>query len=81
MQEAEPFDWSDKAAIVVKRVDPIAVYANADGDIVVRQQPSHTAGDSVITIPRDRVYIFIEALQRQFKGAGLTTVAGGSVKL
>ncbi|HYC47670.1 MAG TPA: hypothetical protein VED01_19515 [Burkholderiales bacterium] len=79
MQEAEQFDWSDKAAIVVRRVDPIAVYTNADGDIVVRQQPSNTAADSVITIPRDRVYVFIEALQRQFKGPSLTSVAGGSL--
>ena len=36
MAQSNDFDWSKQKSIVVKRVDPIAVYKNDDGDIIIR---------------------------------------------
>ena len=33
----EKFDWKDKDAVVIPRTEPIAVYPNQSGDIVIRQ--------------------------------------------
>ncbi len=34
MQEPEKFDWSEGSVVAVKRVDPIAIYKNSEGDIM-----------------------------------------------
>lgn len=75
MAETEQFDWSDKKSIVVKRVDPIAVYKNSDGDIVIRQQRPEVPADAVVTIPAQHAYSFIEGIQRQLKGQFGTPLA------
>jgi hypothetical protein len=66
--DSEPFDWSDRNALAVRRVDPIAVYTDADGDIVIRQQRAHEHADSLITVQPAHAYALIEAVQRQLRG-------------
>ena len=68
MENTEQFDWSDKRAIVVKRVDAIAIYTDSEGDIIIRQQHADSLVDNVITIPARNVHNIIEALQREQKG-------------
>ena len=68
MAQSNDFDWSKQKAIVVKRVDPIAVYKNEDGDIVIRQQLALVQVDAVITIPVQFAYSVIEAITRELKG-------------
>ena len=69
MESADQFDWSNKRAVIVRRVDPIAIYTDNDGDIIIRQQHPYSPLDSVITIPAHHVYGVVEALQRQIKGS------------
>ena len=68
MENAEQFDWSEKRSVVVKRVDPIAIYVDSEGDIIIRQQYAHSPVDSMITIPALHVQSVIEGLQRQIRG-------------
>ena len=68
MENAEQFDWSEKRSVVVKRVDPIAIYVDSEGDIIIRQQHAHSPVDSVITIPALHAQSVIEGLQRQIRG-------------
>jgi hypothetical protein len=75
MEEVERFDWSDKKALVVRRVDAIAVYMDSEGDIIIRQQHPDVPIDSVITIPAQHAYSVIEGLQRQLKGPFVAPVA------
>jgi hypothetical protein len=67
MENAGQFDWAAKESIVVKRVDPIAIYTDDQGDIIIRQQLAASL-DSVITIPARHVHSVIEGLQRELKG-------------
>ena len=67
MEDVDVFDWSEKRSIIVRRVDPIAIYMNRDGDIIIRQQAAHNPMDSVITVPAAHVYSVIEGLQKQIK--------------
>lgn len=75
MEETEVFDWSDKKSVVVRRVDAIAVYKNAEGDIVIRQQRADVPVDAVVTIPAQHAYSVIEGIQRQVKGPFVTPLA------
>ena len=68
MAETDGFDWSKNRWIVVKRVDPIAVYRNDDGDIVVRQERATLEVDAVVTIPIQHAYSIVEAITRELKG-------------
>ena len=80
MEKAEQFDWANKRAIVVRRVDPIANYIDDEANIVLRQQHAACPLDSVITIPAHDVYAVIERLQRQVKAlfaAPLAAAAAG----
>lgn len=72
---SDKFDWNDKDAVVVQRVDAIAVYQNEKGDIVIRQQDSMGGDDHYIIIPPDRVndvlnaiVVEYEAIQEATKG-------------
>jgi hypothetical protein len=69
----DAFSWTDNNQVIVDPVDAIAVYSNAKGNVVVRQQGSAGGADQVITIPRDAVATIIEALQNQVS-AGTTQV-------
>jgi hypothetical protein len=64
------FTWSDEH-VVVKRVDPIAIYKNAEGDIVVRQERQR-GEDAIIVVPARYAYSVLEALQRELKGPMFT---------
>ena len=68
MAEIDEFDWSKQKSIVVKRVDPIAVYKNDEGDIVIRQERATLEADAVVTIPIQHVYSVLEAITRHVKG-------------
>ena len=68
MADSDGFDWSKQQSLVVKRVDPIAVYKNDDGDIVVRQERAVLGVDALVTIPIQHAYSVIEAITRQLKG-------------
>ena len=58
------FNWLDKGAIAIERVDAIAVYQNEDDNIVIRQQ-SYDNDDSVIIIPRSPVDDLIAAIKTE----------------
>jgi hypothetical protein len=75
MEENERFDWGDRRALVVRRVDAIAVYTNSDGDIVIRQQRADVPVDAVITLPMQHAYSVIEGIQRQLKGPFVAPLA------
>ena len=64
---SDKFDWNDKDAVVVQRVDAIAVYQNEKGDIVVRQQDSMGGDDHYIIIPPDRVNDVLNALVVEYE--------------
>lgn len=78
MTQLDPYDWNDKKALVVRRVDPIAVYVNATGDIVIRQQLAEMPGDAVVTIPIQYAYTVIEGIQRQLKSPFVAPLAAAS---
>jgi len=58
------FNWLDKSAIAIERVDAVAVYQNEYGNIVIRQQ-SYDDDDAVIIIPRSRLDDLILALKNE----------------
>ena len=72
MAEPEQFDWSDSRLVVVKRVDPIAVQKNSDGDIVIRQQRVDLREDVIVIVPLEQASRFVEGLQRVLKSPAFT---------
>ena len=60
------FNWQDnEEAIVIPRQDAIAVYANPDGDVVIRRERDWNEQDDVfIVINRKCVHSVIEAMER-----------------
>ncbi|OWY35280.1 hypothetical protein [Herbaspirillum aquaticum] len=64
---SDKFDWNDKDAVVVQRVDAIAVYQNEKGDIVIRQQDSMGEDDHYIVIPPDRVKDVLNAIVVEYE--------------
>lgn len=59
------FNWLDKSAITIDRVDAVAVYQNEYGEIVIRQQGYADDEDSVVVVPRSRVDDLILALRNE----------------
>ena len=62
------FEWLESSSVVIKPVDAIAVYANAQGDIVIRQKSSKgifREEDSIVVVPRDRLDAVLAALERE----------------
>jgi hypothetical protein len=61
------YDWENSTDdLVFPAMAAVAVYLNADGDLVIRQQrDQYEDEDSVVIIPRDRV----PALIRKISGA------------
>jgi hypothetical protein len=67
MIEPNDFNWSSRR-VVVKPVDAIAVYKNADGDVVIRQQARPpNQQDSLVVVPLVHAWSLIEALTREVK--------------
>lgn len=67
------FNWNgedEKEDVIVPRVDAIAVYSNAIGDIVIRQQDGMGGDDSLIIFPRIHAQLLIDAIQRQINDKG-----------
>ena len=64
MEDTQQFDWTVRESIVVRRVDPIAIYKDAEGDIVIRQQRADSQ-DVIITIPPQHAHSVIEGIQAQ----------------
>ncbi|MGZ8230216.1 MAG: hypothetical protein ACXWUS_11285 [Burkholderiales bacterium] len=54
-------------AMGIRRVDPIAIYADAEGDIILRQQCVERLIDTIVTIPAEDAYTMIEAMQRHLE--------------
>ena len=68
--ESEEFSWSKSDSVVIKTMAGIAVYANLDGDIVIRQDQVDDGlwdRDPFVVIPKDRVTDVIAALQKRIE--------------
>jgi hypothetical protein len=62
------FDWNDQAGIAVGQQDAIAVYANDNGDLVLRRQKDwNEEEDSVIVVAPAFARQLIEAMERTLK--------------
>jgi hypothetical protein len=68
MAQSNDFSWSDQRLIAVKRVDAIAVYKNAEGDLVIRQEDPKGEADKIVIVPQQYAYTVVEAMQQQLKG-------------
>lgn len=62
---ADEFNWKeDKDSVVFPSTQGVAVYANGQGEIVIRQQAGPLDDDdSFVVIPRDQVAAVILAIQ------------------
>lgn len=62
---SEDWKWwnENKDGIAVPQVDAIAVYLNAEGDVVIRQRGSMGNEDSMVVFPRRNLEDVILALQ------------------
>lgn len=64
------WNWSgteEKESLVVKSVQAIAVYSNASGEIVIRQQSALGDEDSFIIIPRTNAAALVKAIKDEAK--------------
>ena len=66
MSEAQAFHEIDECTTVVRRVDPIKVYTNPDGDIVIRQYKEglQDSEDVWVVIPLDQAGKIADAIYR-----------------
>lgn len=63
MSETE-FSWGDKEDIVVRSVDAVAVYANQDGDVVIRRMADfQEQEDAIVVVPRNSVDALVKAIK------------------
>jgi len=63
---ADGFNWDDRQStdIVIRGVQAVAVYADARGDIVIRQERHFDEEtDTVLIVPPDRVDAIIDRLR------------------
>jgi hypothetical protein len=59
------WDWNSSSAresLVLPRVDALAIYANNNGEIVLRQQGMDGHDDSIIIIPKSQAQEVINAI-------------------
>ncbi|MBV7535633.1 hypothetical protein KW842_07640 [Duganella sp. sic0402] len=59
------WDWnsaSSRESLVLPRVDALAIYTNANGEIVLRQQGMEGNEDSIIIIPKTQAQEVINAM-------------------
>jgi hypothetical protein len=62
------FDWTDNKAVAVNQQDAIAVYANENGEVVIRRQKDwNEDDDSIIVVAPAYVRQLVEAIERTFK--------------
>lgn len=65
------WDWNSTSAresLVLPRVDALAIYANANGEIVLRQQGMDGNDDSIIIIPKTQAQQVIDAITGMLAG-------------
>jgi hypothetical protein len=68
MVDGTGFDWTSKDDVAVNQQDAIAVYANDNGDVVIRRQKDWNEDeDTFIVLAPAYVRQFIEAVERTFK--------------
>jgi hypothetical protein len=61
------WDWNSSSAresLVLPRVDALAIYANNNGEIVLRQQGMDGHDDSIIIIPKSQAQEVIDAIAK-----------------
>ncbi|MRW85845.1 hypothetical protein GJ698_17350 [Pseudoduganella sp. FT26W] len=59
------WDWNSTSAresLVLPRVDALAIYANSNGEIVLRQQGMDGHDDSIVIIPKAQAQVVINAI-------------------
>ncbi|NYE58985.1 hypothetical protein FHW58_000137 [Duganella sp. 1224] len=59
------WDWNSASAresLVLPRVDALAIYANNNGEIVLRQQGMDGHDDSIVIIPKSQAQEVINAI-------------------
>jgi hypothetical protein len=80
VESTQPPDRTLAGSAPANAIDPIAIYIDVEGDIIIRQQHAARPIESVITIPLQHAYSVIEAIQQQVKGSFVTplAVAGGA---
>lgn len=66
----EQYSWDsiDNDAVIIKRTDAVAVYANAQGNIVIRQEGSGIGDephDQIVVIPKSRAQDVIKAIESE----------------
>jgi hypothetical protein len=61
---SDNFSWNNKKNIVVRSVRATAIYSDAEGNIVLRQQHELGEDDAVICIPTSLVEEVVTALRR-----------------
>lgn len=49
-----PFDWRNDPRIAIRPCDGIAIWLNAEGDVVIAQQNPFDENDEVITFPAEQ---------------------------
>lgn len=59
---ADQFDWNSVVA-VIRQVDAIAVYANDDGDIVIRQKNALGEEDHAVYFPVSQAKAVIDGIK------------------
>jgi hypothetical protein len=65
---SDEFSWNDTDSLVVRQQNAIAVYANPNGDLVVRRKQDWNEEDDVwIVIARTQVRTVIDAMNRVLK--------------
>lgn len=60
---SDKFDWDSSSNIVVQRVDPIAIYRNPQGGLVIRVQDIDL-GDTWVVIPVHAAKTVADAIMR-----------------
>jgi hypothetical protein len=55
-QSAEPFDWNDDPAIILRSRDAVAAYVNSDGDVCLLQQRYPDDDACIVTPSEDAEY-------------------------
>lgn len=65
------WDWNSASAresLVLPRVDALAIYANSNGEIVLRQQGMDGSEDSIVIIPKSQAQEVINAISAMLAG-------------
>lgn len=64
----EDWDWyaaEHEESILIKPVEPVAVYSNRREEVAIRQRCSITDSDQLVCIPKERIVDLIVALRRE----------------